>query len=167
MSTWVTQATAENGTTSIHSDESSELQPKVALLREQNTTLENLIKQLHTQLNTAAQKIEELNSALGAEKKSAQEKWHKRSKNIYLAVKELIQFHSTLRTEAKSQIQAIRNEINGYKVDFQRVKVPAQNKMDRATEIDKIEAFDYWIDGNTKTKDQITTKSCWTGSQRS
>ena len=51
----------------------------------------------------------------------------------------------------KTQIQGILNEIDGYKVEIQKLKVHAQNKMDRATELAKIEALDCWIDGKIKT----------------
>lgn len=49
-------------------------------------------------------------------------------------------------------------EIEWYRVEFQKLKVPAQTRMDRATKMAKIEAFDYWIDGKIKTEEQITAK---------
>lgn len=46
-----------------------------------------------------------------------------------------------------------------YRAKFQKLRVPAQTETDRATELAKIEAFDYWIEGKTQTEEQITAKT--------
>ena len=44
-------------------------------------------------------------------------------------------------------------------VEFEKLKAPAQTEMDRAMELAKVEAFDYWIDGKPKQKSKITAKT--------
>jgi hypothetical protein len=48
--------------------------------------------------------------------------------------------------------------LEGYKVEFLKLKPSAQTESERATEIAKIEAFDHWIDGKSETKEQMTAK---------
>ena len=127
-------------------------------LQEKNTTLENQRHQLQNQLQTAAQKIQELNLAHENKEKSTQHKWQTQNRLILAAVKKMTQIHSTFRTEASIQIQTVFGEMEGYRAEFLKLKVPAQTESERATEIAKIEAFNHWIDGEPATKDQMTAK---------
>lgn len=46
-------------------------------------------------------------------------------------------------------------------VEFEKLKAPAQTEMDRAMELAKVEAFDYWIDGKPKQKSKSQPKPCY------
>ena len=73
-------------------------------------------------------------------------------------MKDMTRIHNTLRTEATTHTQEVLKEMNNYRAEFQKISVPAQTEIDRATELTKLEAFDYWIDGKSETKEQLTAK---------
>lgn len=150
--------TAEKETFGTDSLDLSKLQAEIGELLQQNTTLEKHVYQLNTQFQTATDRNQELNSTLQIKERDTQ-KWHNQSKLMLSAIKEMALIHNNLRTTASMQIQELVAEIEVYKAEFQKFKLPAQTEIDRATEIAKIEAFDYWIDGNSKTEEQITAKT--------
>jgi chromosome segregation ATPase len=84
--------TAEKGT---YTTALSTSQALSISLQEQNTTLENQQHQLKNQLQTAAEKIQELNLAHEAKEKSTKHKWQAQNKLILAAVKKMTQIHST------------------------------------------------------------------------
>ena len=151
--------TVEKGTSSTDSLLLPKLQTEVQLLREQNTTLENHTRQLQKQLQATTQNIQELNSAFAVKEKTTQEKWQIRTQQLLSATKQMTRMHNTLRTEATTHIQDIQKEMENYRVELQKLSVPAQTEIERATELAKLEAFDYWIDGKPQTEDQITAKT--------
>jgi hypothetical protein len=65
---------------------------------------------------------------------------------------------SYIKKDTNNFIQGNLMEIEWYRVEFQKLKVPAQTRMDRATKMAKIEAFDYWMMERSKQKSKSQPK---------
>jgi hypothetical protein len=82
------------------------------------------------QFKAATTRIEKFNLATEARKKATQEKWRSQNKMIIAAQQKLTNLRTTvncIRKYADNFVQGNLMEIESYKVEFQRVKVPTQS----------------------------------------